>query len=110
MTDSHISARIDLRALDEPVDPAAVDRILESVLKHVASNDPVATADLLTRLGTVARPVIAAAALLIGCAAAILYGTDRSAATPLTPLSSWAQAQRVPTNGELLAAFHGYEK
>jgi hypothetical protein len=110
MTDHQPLGRIDLRAIDEPGDPGRIDRIVASVLRQVTSDDLLGATDLLSRLGGLARPAMAAAAILLLCATAVLRWNDRAARAPLGSLSSWAAADRVPTNGELLAAFEGYER
>lgn len=111
MTDHQPLGRIDLSALDEPADPQQVDRVVTAVLRRVTSEDRFAATDLLSRLGTLTRPMIAAAAILLACATAAWQWKDHPpAGTPLASLRSWADARRVPTNGELLAAFKGYEK
>ena len=113
MTDRQPLGRIDLRAIDEPTDPRQADRVIGNVLRQVLSKNPVGPADLLSRLGGLIRPAIAAAAILLfGASVTLRRMNDRSAGTPppLTSVWSWAEAGRVPTNGELLAAFEGYDR
>jgi hypothetical protein len=109
MIDPPPYGRIDLRAVDGPRDPGRADRIVASVLDHVVRHDLLRSVDLLTRLGRLLRPAIAVAAVVILCATAILRWMDeRGTGTPVGSLSAWTEAGRVPTNGELLAAFKGY--
>ena len=111
MIDHQPSARIDLRALDEPHDPNQADRVVSSVLRRAAIDELLEPADLLVRLGAFVRPALAVAAIVILCAIATLRSPGtRGAGMPLVSLSSWASAERVPTNGELLSAFKGYGK
>jgi hypothetical protein len=109
MIDLPRDGRIDLRVVDEPSDSGQADRIISSVLAHVAGHDLLASVDLLTRLGRLVRPAIAVAAVVFLCATAIVRWMDeRTTGAPVGSLSAWTEAGRVPTNGELLAAFKGY--
>jgi len=111
MTDSHSNGRIDLRAVDAPSGSGLVDRVVAHVLDQATQHDLLASADLLTRIGRLVRPAVAIAAFVIVCAIAMVRWTDeRAAQMPVASLSDWTQTRRVPTNGELVAAFKGYER
>jgi len=97
MTDySRPPGRIDLRVLDEALDPSQADRVIHAALRRRAGH---------------ATPWLAAAAvlLLIG-AGALLTAPRRAAPNEAAGLiRDWTVARHVPTNGELLAAFRGYQ-
>jgi hypothetical protein len=104
--------------LDERLDLSALD----------AGDDPVRTSALIARIGARARAVpqmdgdvaalrraqrtlAATAAILVAMAATVVFITRREAVATLTgdPIASWAESRHVPTNGELLAVFQGYQ-
>jgi len=104
--------------LDERLDLSALD----------AGDDPVRTNALIARIGARARAVsqldgdvvalrrarralAATTAVLIAMAATIVFSTRREIVTTPAgdPIASWAESRHVPTNGELLAVFQGYQ-
>ena len=108
MTDTNPPGRIDLRALDEHMNSGRVGGIIGVAIERAGVRRRVPT-DELSRIATIARPVLAAAALVMLAAATVIRLTARaSAGPPLGSLASWVDEQRVPTNGEVLAAFGGY--
>jgi hypothetical protein len=109
--DARNPGRIDLRAIDEPVLPAQADRVIANAMSR-ARGRAGQREDVAASLLAYARPVLAAAAvLLILAAGAMRLAPARSATTSSSSiLATWAEAGHVPTNGELLAAFQGYER
>lgn len=103
--------RIDLRVVDEPPISARADRVIASAMSRARwRGGP--REDVVAGLLVYARPVLAAAAvLLILVAGALRLEPERqSSASSASVLTNWAEAGHVPTNGELLMAFHGYER
>ena len=112
MTDnSHEPGRIDLRAIDEPADPARAERVIAAAMSRITA-DRRARVDALSTIVTYARPLFAAAAALVVIATGTLITTTRSTPQdqPANVLASWAESNHVPTNGELLAVFQGYDR
>ena len=112
MTDiSREPGRIDLRAIDEPADPARAERVIASAMSRIAA-DRNSGGDVLTTIVIYARPLFAAAAALVVIATGTLMVTQRPAQEdqPASVLASWAESNHVPTNGELLAVFQGYDR
>lgn len=103
--------RIDLRVIDEPPISGRADSVIASAISRARWRGGVPE-DLAAGLLAYARPVLAAAAaLLILAAGGMRLAPARSASTSSASiLANWAEAGHVPTNGELLAAFHGYER
>ena len=112
MTDnSREPGRIDLRAIDEPADPARAERVIAAAMSRVAA-DRSAHGDALSTIVIYARPLLAAAAALVVIATGTLMVTQRPSQEdqPASVLASWAASNHVPTNGELLAVFQGYDR
>src|SRR5687768_13477785 len=111
MTDrSPEPGRIDLRAFEEPADPLQAERVVSAAMARmsVARTEP--RHDVISSLSDYSRPMLAAAAVLLAVVTATMIFTGRRAPDlqPAIVLATWAEAQHVPTNGELLAAFQGY--
>lgn len=112
MTDiSREPGRIDLRAIDEPADPARAERVIAAAMTRIAANQNPG-ADALAAIAIYARPLFAAAAALVVIATGTLIATQRPEedVEPAGVLASWAESNHVPTNGELLAVFQGYHR
>ena len=112
MTDtSRESGRIDLRAIDEPADPARAERVIAAAMARAAANRN-SRSDVFATIAVYARPLLAAAAALVVIATGTLMLTQRPAqdVQPAGVLASWAESNHVPTNGELLALFQGYDR
>ena len=114
MTDDQ-RGRVDLRALDDGNAARAerMERTISGALTRIAAlpTPRYTTADVLARRG---GPLGLAAAIVAAVAIGIIL-TSRSgeavAATspePVAAVAAWVDALHVPTNGELLATFHGY--
>jgi hypothetical protein len=103
--------RIDLRAIDEPADPARAERVIAAAMSRNAA-DRNRGADALGAILIYTRPLLAAAAALVVIATGTLIVTQRPAqeVQPAGVLASWAESNHVPTNGELLAVFQGYDR
>ena len=103
--------RIDLRAIDHPADPLQAERVIRAAMSRLASERD-AGDDVLATITTYARPLLAVAAALLLAAAGTLIVTQRQTESvePASVLASWAESSHVPTNGELLAVFQGYER
>ena len=103
--------RIDLRAIDEPADPARADRVIAAAMSRIAA-DRNSRGDVLTVIVIYARPLLAAAAALVVIATGTLMVTQPPAADvqAASVLANWAESNHVPTNGELLAVFQGYDR
>jgi len=108
---SHEPGRIDLRPIDHPPDDLQAERVISAAMARFAagrdSND-----DVLANIVIYTRPLLAAAAALVLAAAGTLIGTQRETEPiePASVLASWAESSHVPTNGELLAVFQGYDR
>ena len=105
MTDREADdGRVDLRGLDLGQDANREDAIVGAVMTRLSEKPqvPAAPADLLR----LRRVLLAAAAVLAAIATATVFRTRPAASTDV--IASWTQSSHVPTNGELLAAYHGY--
>jgi hypothetical protein len=104
--------RIDLRVIDD-ADAERADRVIAESLARIAATPQQEPYDpILIWTERYTRPALAAAAVLAAIAIGTLALTEgRGDAPPLevSALASWAESQHVPTNGELLLAFQGYE-
>jgi hypothetical protein len=102
--------RIDLRAIDTPADPLQSGRVIAAVLARMAAEDD--ATDVLGSVVVYSRPLLAAAAVLLMIAAGTLFLTRGRTQTDqrANMLAAWAQSSHVPTNGELLATFQGYDR
>lgn len=112
MTDgSREPGRIDLRAIDALPDALQARRVIAAVMSRMAA-DGESKGDVLTSVLSYARPLLAAAAalLLIATATLILTQGRTQDNQPASVLATWAESSHVPTNGELLAAFEGYDR
>ena len=112
MTDiSREPGRINLRAVDEPADPARAGRVIAAAMSRIAA-DRTSRVDVLTTLVIYARPLVAAAAAFVIIATGTLMVTQSPAHEdqPASVLASWAESNHVPTNGELVAVFQGYDR
>jgi hypothetical protein len=104
--DSSKPGRIDLRAFDEPADPARAELVIGAALARVALGASGAGAVP----GSVARrpaALFGAAALLL-LAAGLLLVAPRPSRDATNLLVAWTLSSHVPTNAELLGAFGGY--
>jgi hypothetical protein len=112
MTESpHEPGRIDLRAIDHPADDLQAERVISAAMaRFEAGRD--SDDDVLANIVIYTRPVLAVAAGLVLVATGTLIGTQRQTepVEPASVLASWAEASHVPTNGELLAVFQGYDR
>lgn len=108
--DSREPGRIDLRALDEPADPTQAARVISAALARVAIGGG-ATAEWGGH-GRHTAPLLAAAAtVLLLVAGLLLFAPRRGPVDEAASLiAEWSTSSHVPTNGELLAAFGGYER
>lgn len=112
MTDqSREPGRIDLRTVDAPADPLQAERVVAAAMSRMAVGRE-SKGDVLASITTYSRPLLAAAAALILIATGTLILTQREAQTVPAEglLATWAESSHVPTNGELLAAFQGYDR
>jgi hypothetical protein len=101
--------RIDLRAIDEPDDPHRADRIVRAAMAR--ARWPAGGArGVQASIGAYGRTVMAAAAVLVAIAAGMVVAAQREGVQPASVLAAWSESQHVPTNGELLVAFQGYER
>lgn len=104
--------RLDLSALAP--DAADTHRVVGAILASLASRPQIAAlpaTDVLTIVGRSLPPawIAAAAALAIAGSAAVVSRRGQSPA-PVDVVAMWAEQQHVPTNGELLLAFQGYQR
>lgn len=108
--DSSEPGRIDLRALDEPADPTQAARVISAALARVAIGASATTAEPGGQVRR-ATPLLAAAATVLLLAAGLLLFMPRrgSQDETATLIAHWSASGHVPTNGELLAAFRGYQ-
>lgn len=108
---SHEPRRIDLRAIDHPPDPLQAERVISGAMARFAAERDSGD-DVLATIVIYTRPLLAVAAALVLAATGTLISTQRQT-EPLEPgsvLASWAESSHVPTNGELLAVFQGYDR
>jgi hypothetical protein len=99
--------RLDLRALDAAPDADRTGAIVIEVMARIAASR-VMRADIVPRLLRV-RSWTAAAVLAVIATATVAATPRRSSASVDTDMiAGWADASHVPTNGELLAVYHGY--
>lgn len=103
--------RIDLSAIDTPADPFQAQRVIAGAMSRMAANCE-SSGDVLGSIVIYSRPLLAAAAALLLIATGTLLTTERPAQTDQAAnvLATWTESSHVPTNGELLAAFQGYER
>lgn len=101
--DIYKSERLDLSALELPT-PAAHEDSITTLMARVNASRSMAS-QLRFR-----RVLLAAAAILVAVAIGSwnLNGVERPAANGDYLLREWLDAGHVPTNGELLLAYHGY--
>jgi hypothetical protein len=106
MTDTQSDdGRLDLRALDAAPDAAREDRVVAATLARLRPRDD-ATLPLLAwrRYAFLVAAVLAAIALV-----SLLAARPRDGASGEYQLADWLQTGHVPSNGELLAVYHGYQ-
>ncbi len=103
--------RIDLRAIDTPADPFQADRVIAAAMSRMAA-DGESRGDVLGSIAIYSRPLLAAAAALLVIATGTLITTQGPSQTEQAAnvLATWTESSHVPTNGELLAAFQGYDR
>jgi hypothetical protein len=109
------SGRIDLRAIDS-ADARQADRVIAAAMSRIATSPEQYPGDTLVALAErFTRPALVAAALLAAVAIGTVAYSDAPRerdssplASQVATLTSWAESQHVPTNGELLLAFQGY--
>src|SRR5215210_1925983 len=105
--------RLDLSALAP--DAADSERVIGVVLASLASRPQRTVApahDVLAIVGRhLPRTWIAAAAAVAIIGSTVVVSRTQARAEPVTStLAAWAAQQHVPTNGELLVAFQGYQR
>lgn len=106
--------RVDLRAISDDPAFANVDRVMAGVLgpDRLRELSPGRFRhDVFYALRRRARPLAAAAALLIAASLTTLALVPGSAVSPAEQtLATWVESRHVPTNGELLSTFEGYRR
>jgi hypothetical protein len=102
--------RIDLRAIDSPADPFQAERVIAGAMSRIAGGE--SNTGVLGSIVIYSRPLLAIAAALLLIATGTLITKPRPAQTDQATnvLANWTESSHVPTNGELLAAFQGYER
>jgi hypothetical protein len=104
--------RVDFHAIADDPEFANVERVMAAVLRARSLRAPSAKRfhhDVFSALGRRARPLAAAAAVLLAASLATLALIPRTpASAPQHTLATWVQSNHVPTNGELLSTFQGY--
>jgi hypothetical protein len=103
--------RIDLGAIDQPADPLQAERVIAAAMSRIGA-DGDSSDDVVASIVTYSRPLLAAAAALLVVATGTLIVSQRRTEhdQPANVLATWAESSHVPTNGELLAAFQGYDR
>jgi hypothetical protein len=104
MTDKP-EGRLDLRTLDAADNPGRTDAVVRHVISRIETSRAQRADEL--RLVRYQRRMLAAAAVLAAVATAAVV-RSRGSAESADIIVDWATSSHVPTNGELLAAFHGY--
>jgi hypothetical protein len=108
MTDSRPDdGRVDLRGLELTPDAKREDAIVAGVMSRLSRAPRAAVVSAPIELLRLRRALLAAAAVLAAIAAASVLQTRRQDAST-DVIAGWTQSSHVPTNGELLAAYHGY--
>ena len=107
MTDPLEPGRIDLGALDLGENGGRGERAIAEVMARIRA---VGRPDVLSEIARHARGFSVAAALVIAIASALLRGraVPERESPEVATIAAWALDDHVPTNGELLATFHGY--
>lgn len=114
--DASQPGRVDFRALVDDPQFGNVDRVMAAVMAAARDRHGLSVTEasqvrlhVLGALAAHARPLAAAAAILIALSLAALRlpGTSPSP-PPQQALATWVQSNHVPTNGELLTTFQGY--
>ena len=103
--------RLDLRAL-EP-EAGMENRVVAAAMSCIRATPQLPADDVGDLARRAVRPVLVAAAVLIAAAAAVVLMVDSPGMPDQQPdatVASWVEASHVPTNEELLLAFHGYSK
>lgn len=103
--------RIDLSAIDRPADPFQAQRVIAGAMSRIVANRE-SSGDVVGSIVIYTRPLLAAAAALLLVATGTLLTTERPAQSDQAAnvLATWTESSHVPTNGELLAAFQGYDR
>lgn len=101
--------RLDLRSLDAAHDAAREDAVAAAVMSRIGGVIPSDVRDL-QLFRRYRRRLLAAAAVLAAIATGAIAMSPRRASGSggVDLIADWLTASHVPTNGELLAAFHGY--
>jgi hypothetical protein len=101
--------RLDLRALDADPDIRRSDAVVAAVMARILARHA-EQSEGVVRLLRARRYVLAVAAMLVAIATAAVYASpQRSSGVPGDDvIASWTESLHVPTNGELLATYHGY--
>jgi hypothetical protein len=112
MTDHHgrpSTGRLDLSALDAGPETVRVEAVVRAVMTHAAMN-AYRGEDALAHLRRARSRMAAVTVALAGLAAAAVFAfpINDGMWRATDPMSTWAYSSHVPSNGELLAAFHGY--
>lgn len=103
--------RLDLRAI-EP-DAAVEHRVVAAAMARIRATPQLPADDVGDLARRAMRPVLVAAAVLIAAAAGVVLMVDSPGVADQQPdatVASWVEASHVPTNEELLLAFHGYSR
>ena len=112
MTDNEPDRPVDFRPIDV-VDAAREDRVVGRAMTRIRSAPHEDESTLIADVATLWRPGLAAAAVFALMSLGSLAMRTRPDATAgadtaiEAQILAWAQNGYVPTNGELLAAFHG---
>jgi hypothetical protein len=108
MTDSRSDdRRVDMRALELARDARAEDAMVAAVMTRLSRAPQPAGSATPVELLRLRRVLLAAAAVLAAIATTAVFKTRRPDASA-DVIAGWTQSSHVPTNGELLAAYHGY--
>ena len=107
MTDSQFAddRRLDLSCIDARADPLREAAIIAATLRRLAPRPD----DVLPLLVLRRRVAVATAALAAMAAASVLMTRSDAPVAGEIVLLGWTQSGHVPTNGELLAVYHGYQ-
>jgi nitrate/nitrite transporter NarK len=107
--DSREPGRIDLRAFDEPADPARAERAIGAALARASYPRSVGGAAS-DRPGRRVAALFGAAALLLLAAGLLVFAPRRPPESAPGLVAGWTLSSHIPTNAELLAAFGGYRQ
>jgi hypothetical protein len=110
MTDARRPDDVDLRALDASADAARTDAVIATVMKRIRAEGRAPATYQARELMPPSRFLLACAAVVAAIATMSILAMSRARRPEAADVVvQWTQSGHVPTNWELLAAYHGYQ-